>query len=92
MADVIVAKKQAADERDAFGILDSLLDILDNRERDIVLRVAIDGEAIIDVAADLGLARETVSRIYNRALRRIRDERGFAIAAYFGDDDIQPPC
>lgn len=92
VAEVIAAKQRSVDEHLAFGLIDRLLEILSDRERDIVLRVAVDGEAITEVAADLGLARETVSRIYNRALRTIRKERGDIAASYFGDDDILPPC
>ena len=92
VAEVIAAKQTAVDEGVDSGLIERLLEVLDDRARHIVLRVAVDGATVIDVAAELRLARETVSRLYNRALRTIRSERGVAIATYLGDDEVQPPC
>ena len=69
-----------SDSPDAFSERDELLEAallkVSPRQRMLVLRVKVAEDTVAEVAADLGITRETASRDLNAAMRAIAAELG----------------
>ena len=76
-------ESQRIDQLDANEALDHYLELLDDRERDILLR-RTNGETLTEIGSRHGLARERIRQIYNRALMVgqfcARDHKPFSVA------------
>lgn len=77
----------AADRLFAQGLVRPLLAVLTDAERTLVDLIHGDGLTVLEAAEKVGVVRETASRAYNRALRKL-------LAAYAEqfDGEIEPPC
>ena len=56
------------------------LEVLDERDRQIILRHYYRGDTLHDIGRDMGRSKSWASRVHSRALTRLRDALAFACA------------